>query len=203
MLVIATHNSHKTEEIRVMMGDVVGEVADLTQFSDIPPADETAATFLGNATIKALAASGDLPTGTWVLADDSGLEVDALDGAPGVHSARYSGEDATDASNRAKLLQELNTVGARGKERSGRFRCVLVLARNGEVIAHCDGAVEGIITNEEKGEGGFGYDPLFIPEGHCTTFGELSAEVKNSLSHRARAVEALREILVTRGLSLA
>ncbi|MGK0185459.1 MAG: XTP/dITP diphosphohydrolase [Verrucomicrobiales bacterium] len=202
MLVIATHNSHKTDEIRAMLDGVVDEVSDLTRFSHIPAADETATTFLGNAKIKALAASELLPADTWVLADDSGLEVDALNGEPGVYSARYSGEGATDASNRTKLLRELNETGARGKERSGRFRCVLVLARNGEVVADCDGAVEGIITNEEKGTSGFGYDPLFVPAGHCSTFGELSAEVKNSLSHRARAVEVFRKTLADRGLSL-
>jgi XTP/dITP diphosphohydrolase len=202
MLVIATHNSHKTDEIRAMLSDVAESVTDLTQFPDIPPADESGTTFVANATIKALAACAALPADSWVLADDSGLEVDALNGAPGIYSARYSGENATDATNRVTLLSELGATGARGKERSARFRCVLVLARNGEVIASCDGSVEGIITNEEKGGGGFGYDPLFVPEGHCATFAELSAEVKNSLSHRARAVEALRQIITDRQLLL-
>ncbi|MEZ5326083.1 MAG: RdgB/HAM1 family non-canonical purine NTP pyrophosphatase [Verrucomicrobiales bacterium] len=202
MLVIATHNAHKTDEIRAMLGDLAEQVTDLTQFPDIAPADETGTTFVANATIKALAACEALPAGTWALADDSGLEVDALDGAPGIYSARYSGEGATDATNREKLLRELEAAQARGKERSARFRCVLVLARNGEVVASCDGSVEGIITNEEKGDGGFGYDPLFVPEGHCATFAELSADVKNSLSHRARAVEALRQIIADRNLSL-
>ena len=202
MLVIATHNSHKTDEIRAMLSDVAESVTDLTQFPDIPPADESGTTFVANATIKALAACAALPADSWVLADDSGLEVDALNGAPGIYSARYSGENATDATNRVTLLSELGATGARGKERSARFRCVLVLARNGEVIASCDGSVEDIITNEEKGGGGFGYDPLFVPEGHCATFAELSAEVKNSLSHRARAVEALRQIITDRQLLL-
>ena len=185
-----------------MLSDVAESVTDLTQFPDIPPADESGTTFVANATIKALAACAALPADSWVLADDSGLEVDALNGAPGIYSARYSGENATDATNRVTLLSELGATGARGKERSARFRCVLVLARNGEVIASCDGSVEGIITNEEKGGGGFGYDPLFVPEGHCATFAELSAEVKNSLSHRARAVEALRQIITDRQLLL-
>ncbi|MDA0812626.1 MAG: RdgB/HAM1 family non-canonical purine NTP pyrophosphatase [Verrucomicrobia bacterium] len=202
MLVIATHNSHKTDEIRAMLSDVAKSVTDLTQFPGIPPADETGTTFVANATIKALAACDALPKDSWVLADDSGLEVDALNGAPGIYSARYSGEHATDATNRVKLLSELGATGARGKERSARFRCVLVLARNGEVVASCDGSVEGIITNEGKGGGGFGYDPLFVPEGHCATFAELSAEVKNSLSHRARAVEALRQVITKQRLIL-
>ena len=202
MLVIATHNSHKTDEIRDMLGSLVRTVLDLTQFPDISPADETGTTFLANATIKALAASKALPAGTWVLADDSGLEVDALNGEPGVYSARYSGPDATDASNREKLLLELKNSGARGKTRSARFRCVLVLAKDGTVIADCDGSVEGIITNEEKGDGGFGYDSLFVPHGYCETFGQLPPEVKNSLSHRARAIHALQQILEDTPISL-
>jgi len=187
-LVIATHNQHKTEEIRQILGSYFSEISDLTTHPDIPPADETGTTFEENATIKALEASRVLGSEVSVLSDDSGLEVDALGGEPGVYSARYSGEGATDESNRVKLLEELAKNGARGKERSGRFRCVMVLASGGEKLAVFDGAVEGIITNEEKGEGGFGYDPIFVPDGHCETFGELSSEVKNKESHRARAL---------------
>ena len=109
-----------------------------------------------------------------------------------MYSARYSGEGASDAGNREKLLAELAAAGARGKARSGRFRCVLVLAKGREHIASFDGSCEGVIANSEKGDGGFGYDPLFIPEGECATFGELPAGVKNSMSHRARALEKLR-----------
>ncbi|MGI9243432.1 MAG: non-canonical purine NTP pyrophosphatase, partial [Verrucomicrobiales bacterium] len=134
-LVIATHNAHKTEEIRAILGAHFGEILDLSSYPDIPPADETGTTFEENATIKALEASRALGEGVSVLSDDSGLEVDALEGAPGVYSARYSGEGATDASNRVKLLAELERVGARGKERSGRFRCVMVLVRGGEKLA--------------------------------------------------------------------
>lgn len=202
MTVVATHNTHKTDEIRAMLRGVVDHVSDLSQFPQIPPADETGTTFHANATIKALAACAALPPDTWVLADDSGLEVDALGGAPGVYSARYSGDGATDAGNRLKLLQQLQATGARGRERSARFRCVLVLARNGNVIADCEGAVEGIIGNQEKGDGGFGYDPLFIPAGQCESFGQLPAQVKNTLSHRARAVAALRGLLIERRLKL-
>lgn len=191
-LVVATGNAHKTEEIRAMLGDLVGEVADLRAHPEVGEIDETGASFLENATLKALGAAGVLGGETWVLADDSGLEVDALDGAPGVYSARYSGAGATDASNREKLLAELARAGARGKARAGRFRCVLVLARGGEVVASFEGSCEGVIANREWGGGGFGYDPLFIPEGECATFGELSAEVKNSMSHRARALEGLK-----------
>ncbi len=187
-LVIATHNQHKTEEIRDILGAYFSEITDLNDHPEIPPADETGTTFEENASIKALEASGLLGSGVSVLSDDSGLEVDALDGAPGVYSARYSGAGATDESNRVKLLEELEKVGARGKDRSGRFRCTMVLASGGEKLAVFDGAVEGTIINQEKGEGGFGYDPIFVPDGYCETFGQLSSEVKNKQSHRARAL---------------
>jgi XTP/dITP diphosphohydrolase len=149
--------------------------------------EETGVTFEENATLKALAVSGHFDG--WVIADDSGLEVDALRGAPGVWSARFSGDGATDASNRALLLEKLE--GVRGKDRSARFRCVIVLARAGRKLAAFSGSVEGVIINQEKGSGGFGYDPLFVPEGHCETFAQLGSEVKNALSHRARALAGL------------
>ena len=112
-----------------------------------------------------------------------------------MRSARYSGENATDASNRVKLLEELEKIGARGKERSARFHCAMALAEHGAVVAGFDGIVEGTIINQEKGEGGFGYDSLFVPEGHCETFGQLPATVKNVLSHRARALTRARQFL--------
>ncbi|NNE93029.1 MAG: RdgB/HAM1 family non-canonical purine NTP pyrophosphatase [Verrucomicrobiales bacterium] len=190
-LIVATHNTHKTGEIREMLGGFFEEVVDLTAFPEIPEADETGTTFSENAAIKAIEASAAIPEAL-VLADDSGLEVDALDGAPGVYSARYSGEDATDESNRVKLLEELAKAGAKGKKRSGRFRCLLCLACGGVMVDEFDGSVEGIIANEEKGKNGFGYDPLFIPEGHCETFGQLPSETKHGLSHRGRALEKLK-----------
>jgi XTP/dITP diphosphohydrolase len=198
-LVIATGNAHKTEEIREMLGELVGEMTDLKSHPEVGEIEETGTTFEQNATLKAVGAGKLLGDDVWVLADDSGLEVDALDRAPGVYSARYSGEGATDASNREKLIAELAKTGARGKGRSGRFRCVLVLAKGTKVIATFDGACEGVIANGESGEGGFGYDRLFIPDGECATFGELSAEVKNSMSHRARALEGLKMWLEERG----
>ncbi len=198
-LIIATGNAHKTEEIAAMLGELVGEVRDLRDFPEVGEIEETGVTFEENSTLKALGVAAVVGEDAWVLADDSGLEVDALKGAPGVYSARYSGEGATDASNRQKLLEELERVGARGKERSARFRCVLVLARGGEKVAVFDGACEGVIANEERGDGGFGYDPLFIPEGECASFGQLGAEVKNSMSHRARALQGLREWLLEGG----
>jgi XTP/dITP diphosphohydrolase len=181
-LLIATKNAHKTIEFAALLGPGWA-VTDLNAHPEIPAPDETGETFAENAAIKAVAASQLFPG--LVLADDSGLEVDALNGAPGVRSARYAGEKATDADNRAKLLHALD--GVRGKERSARFRCALALAESGLVVAAHDGTVEGTIINAERGEGGFGYDALFVPEGYCETFGQLPAEVKNQLSHRARA----------------
>ncbi|MEZ5303743.1 MAG: RdgB/HAM1 family non-canonical purine NTP pyrophosphatase [Verrucomicrobiales bacterium] len=190
-LIIATRNAHKTDEIRAMLGDLFDEVTDLNAFPEIPSPVEDGVSFAANARIKSESASEALG-GAMVMSDDSGLEVDALGGAPGVFSARYAGEGASDADNRAKLLAALAKSGARGKARAGRFRCVLSIAKDGAEIAAFDGAVEGILANEEKGGGGFGYDPLFIPEGHCETFGQLPAEVKNGLSHRARALAQAR-----------
>lgn len=158
------------------------EVSDLKEYPELPQVEETGVTFLENATLKAVEISEQVPG--LVLADDSGLEVDALGGAPGVYSARYAGEEGNDAANNEKLLNEL--AGAEGC--SARFRCVMVLAEDGEVLAHYDGAVEGKIIGEKRGEGGFGYDPLFVPEGYEQTFAELGEEVKNGLSHRARAM---------------
>ncbi len=193
-VVIATGNRHKTEEFRALL-DPSWIIQDLADHPSLPSPEETGTTFLANATIKALSASQLLGDDFLVLADDSGLEVDALQGAPGVYSARYAGPQATDADNRVKLLSELQRVGTRGKARSGRFRCVLVLAQGTRVLGHYAGSVDGILANKDKGEGGFGYDPLFIPDGHCETFGQLPARVKHALSHRARAVQALREDL--------
>lgn len=184
-ILFATGNAHKTREIRAMLGDRF-LVSDLSSHPEIPEAIESGATFAENAEIKALNAAAFFEG--LVLADDSGLEVDALGGAPGVRSARYTGEPADDEANRALLLRELLRAGARGPARSARFRCVLALARGPRILATFDGAVEGVIADQPKGSGGFGYDSLFIPEGYCQTFGELAVEAKNRESHRARAL---------------
>ena len=191
-ILVATKNAHKTGEIQAVLGPKF-EVSDLTAHPEIVSPEETGATFEENAVIKALAASEHFDG--MVLADDSGLEVDALNGAPGVRSARYAGENATDADNRKLLLEELAKVEARGKQRAARFHCVLVLAQKGQVLGTFDGRVEGVITNEAKGDGGFGYDPLFVPEGHCETFAQLAQEIKNQLSHRGKALEKLQQVL--------
>lgn len=193
-LLIATKNAHKTAEIAALLGPAWA-VTDLNAHPEIPAPDETGATCAENAALKARAASERL-TGL-VLADDSGLEVDALGGAPGVRSARYAGPQATDAENRAKLLHALANF--RGQERAARFRCVLVLAENGILRATFEGTVEGEIIQAERGEGGFGYDALFVPEGYGETFAQLPASTKNTLSHRARAMENIRVWLRSQG----
>jgi XTP/dITP diphosphohydrolase len=186
-LLVATGNAHKTQEIAAMLG-AGWKVRDLKSCPELVSPEETGTTFEANAVIKAEAASLALPE-LWVLSDDSGLEVDALGGAPGVISARYAGEGATDADNRRRLLRELPLVeqDVEGGWRA-RFRCCMVLARGGRAVAAFHGAVEGKVCVTESGQGGFGYDPLFVPEGYSESFGVLPAEVKNALSHRARAL---------------
>ncbi|MDF1860089.1 MAG: RdgB/HAM1 family non-canonical purine NTP pyrophosphatase [Verrucomicrobiales bacterium] len=187
-LIVATHNAHKTGEMRKILGDLFDSIEDLTSIPGLVPPVEDGETFSENSAIKALAASKEKPEAL-ILADDSGLEVDALAGAPGIYSSRFAGEDATDADNREKLLEDLS-----GKsERGARFRCVVTIAKNGEVLCSFDGAVEGTIAETMTGEGGFGYDPVFIPEGYDRSFGELSEEIKNGMSHRGRALEKFRE----------
>lgn len=180
-LVIATRNAHKTGEIREMIGDRF-EVLDVSDFPDLPEVEETGTTFLENATLKAVGISREVAG--LVLADDSGLEVDALGGEPGVWSSSYGGEEGNHARNNERLMREMSGRAARG----ARFRCVMVLCEGGEVLADFDGSVEGVILDSPRGEGGFGYDPLFAPEGFRESFAELGAEVKNGMSHRGRAL---------------
>ena len=181
-LLVATGNSHKTDEIRAILGeDYV--VSDLKAHPDLPEVEETGTTFLENATLKAVEISKQVEG--LILSDDSGLEVDALGGEPGVYSSRYAGEAGNDAANNKKLLHELQGEDSR----TARFRCVMVLAQDGEVLASFDGAVEGRMLSELHGEGGFGYDPLFVPDGYDQTFSQLSEGIKNQLSHRAVAME--------------
>ena len=192
-ILVATGNAHKTQEIRQILGPSF-EVRDLSAHPEIPAAEENGESFLENAIIKAVEASRRVEG--IVLSDDSGLEVDALNGAPGIRSARYAGESSTDAANREKLLQEMGLLKG-DVVRSARFRCVMVLAQAGEVLGSFDGRIEGRIVDQCAGTGGFGYDPLFIPEGHAQTFAELSAEIKNALSHRGRALEKVKTALLS------
>jgi XTP/dITP diphosphohydrolase len=185
-LLIATANAHKTAEFRALLGGLA-VVEDLSVHPMLVQAEESGLTFAENSAIKAIAAAR--ATGMPALADDSGLEVDALGGAPGVHSARYAGPSATDADNRARLLRELAAAGATtAMARAARFRCVLTLARpDGSLAGTWSGHVEGCIMDAERGDGGFGYDALFLPAGHALSFAEMPAAAKNTLSHRARA----------------
>jgi XTP/dITP diphosphohydrolase len=182
-LLVATWNTHKTEEIGQILGSG-WNVRDLTTLVDAPRVEETGSTFAENAALKAVAISDSFSD--LVLADDSGLAVDALNGEPGVYSARFAGEGATDAQNRLKLIGLLKTLPAR--EFPGRFQCAMVLASKGELLGSFSGTVEGVVVPSERGDHGFGYDPMFIPAGHQQTFAELPAQTKNSLSHRARAL---------------
>lgn len=187
-VVIATNNAHKLDEISRMLSPVTGwEFVSLGECGDFPEPVEDADEFEGNARIKALAAREN--TGLPALADDSGLEVDALDGAPGVFSSRFAGEDATDADNNAKLLELLADVP--DERRTARFICTLVFvdADGSEIVAR--GACEGKIGYEERGSNGFGYDPLFVSDDFDgLTTAEVPAEQKDAISHRGQALRA-------------
>jgi len=189
-LLLATRNAHKTREFRELLGQAFG-VIDLSSFPEIATPEETGRTFEENATLKAIAASKKLPS--LVIADDSGLEVEVLGGAPGIFSARYAGEDAGDVSNVDKLLRELRKQDIATEKRSARFRCVIALAQNGKVLGVFEGFVEGKIVDPPRGSGGFGYDPIFEPKGFDQTFAEMTPESKNKISHRGQAIAALRE----------
>lgn len=187
-LLLATRNTHKTREVQEIFGAAF-EIRDLSAHPEIPETIETGKTFQENATSKALAASEKCPG--LVMADDSGLEVEALDGAPGIYSARYAGKNATALKNIEKLLAELKGGGVTASTRAARFRCVIALARSGKLLRTVEGVVKGIIVDPPRGSTGFGYDPVFQPEGFDQTFGELPAEIKNRISHRAKAIEKL------------
>lgn len=192
-LILATRNAHKTSEIRAMIGDRF-EVLDTNAFPGFPEIEETGKTFLENARLKAEGISRCIEG--WVLSDDSGLEVDALAGAPGVWSSSYGGEEGNHAKNNARLLSEM----AGKEDRRARFRCTMVLAWGGFEQKNFDGTVEGQLVKSLHGTGGFGYDPLFIPRGHTQTFAELGDEIKNTLSHRSRALGQVVDFLSKQGL---
>ena len=186
-IVFATNNAHKLSEVKAVLGDGY-ELVTLREVGITEDIPETGATLDENASIKARYVYDR--TGLDCFADDTGLEVEALGGAPGVHSARYATDGHDFAANNAKLLRELE-----GKDiRRARFRTVISLIRNG-VEEQVEGIVEGRIATTMTGSEGFGYDPLFIPEGYDKSFAEMSAEEKNAISHRGRAVEALVKIL--------
>jgi len=196
-LLIASRNAHKAGEIAAILGDDF-TVQTLAKFPAAPEVVEDGDTFAANAVKKAMEIAawlGGQARPDFVLADDSGLEIDALGGAPGVHSARYAGGDgnAPDDANNAKLLRELADVpdGNRGAQ----FHCVLALVALGQAakVRTFEGIFRGRIAQAQAGRGGFGYDPLFIPEGHDLSFAELGPDIKNSISHRARALTKLAD----------
>lgn len=182
-LVIATRNAHKLEEIREIFDFQSLEVLSAFDFPDIPDVVEDGDTFEANAIKKAVEIAK--ATNCWAMADDSGLEVDALGGAPGVYSARYAGEPCSYSSNNEKLLREL----AGKPDRSARFRTVVALSDPEGNVQTQDGVCPGTIIEELRGANGFGYDPLFVPEGYSETFAELDPQEKNRISHRARALQ--------------
>jgi XTP/dITP diphosphohydrolase len=188
-LVIGSRNAKKLVELRDLLGDLGVELTDLSPWPDVADVDETGTTFEENARLKAAAYAK--ATGEWALAEDSGLVVPALKGRPGVHSARYAGTHGDDAANNRKLLAELAPLPA--DRRAAYYVCVAALADpTGDIKAVAEGRCNGVIADAGRGDGGFGYDPLFlVPEFH-RTFGELSLRVKQALSHRARAVVQLR-----------
>ena len=192
-LLLATRNRHKTREFVEILGDAF-EIRDLAEAAELPAVEETGLTFEANAILKAVEASRHFDE--LVVADDSGLEVDALQGAPGVYSARYAGEQATDAANIAKLLAELSRCGP--APCTARFRCAIALARQGEVLRTFEGAIEGVIVGAPRGSAGFGYDSVFQPDGFERTFAELNPVEKNRISHRARAIRLLRAALLAK-----
>ncbi|MBE6293347.1 MAG: non-canonical purine NTP diphosphatase [Bacteroidales bacterium] len=186
-LVFATNNKHKLEEVRSILGDRVEVLSlnDINCHDDIP---ETAETLQGNALIKARYIYDKY--GIDCFADDTGLEVDALNGEPGVYSARYAGEQHCSEDNMNKLLQNLT-----GKtNRNAQFRTVIALIINGEETLF-DGIVKGTISKEKTGDSGFGYDPIFVPEGHTESFAQMDSKQKNKISHRYRAVVKLCDYL--------
>lgn len=192
LLVLGTRNRKKREEIVEILGDLPLELADLTRWPDLPEVVEDGATFEANARKKAIEVARAL--GHWVLAEDSGLVVPGLNGRPGVYSARYAGKQGDDEANNDRLLAELKPLP--DDRRAAYYICTVALADpSGEVKTVVEGRCHGLIVNERRGTGGFGYDPLFLVPEYHRTFGELSARVKHALSHRARALALLRPAL--------
>lgn len=192
-ILVATMNAGKLREYERLLAGVPGlELETMAALSEKVDVVEDCETFLGNARKKASEIAK--VAGIACLADDSGLEVDALGGRPGVYSARYAGEGASDAENNAKLLDELGDVA--DAERTARFRCAIVLVDGaGRELATAEGACEGRIGGEAKGSHGFGYDPLFVPDGYSQTMAELGPDTKNEISHRAQAAAKLVPLL--------
>jgi XTP/dITP diphosphohydrolase len=190
-LILASRNAGKLKEFQSLLAGLPFVVTSLADYPSIPEIRETGTTFAENAAIKAEAVAQY--TGELSLADDSGLEVDALHGSPGVYSARFAGEPGSDEANNHKLLDLLSAV-SDGK-RTARFRCVIAIAAPGVLTQLAEGCCEGVITFAPSGTGGFGYDPLFYVPSLGKTFAEMTAEQKNKISHRAHALAVAAKIL--------
>ncbi len=191
-LIIASNNAHKVTEIKAILGDYFQQILSLREAGVSIDVEEDADTFEGNA-LKKASEIFDAVEADAVLSDDSGLEVDALGGAPGVYSARYAGEGHDDAANNAKILENMKDVPT--EKRTCRFVSAVALVRKDKEPIVVRGAVEGKLLYELQGENGFGYDPLFFYEPYNKSFAELTAEEKNTVSHRKNALEALRAVL--------
>ena len=190
-IVVATGNRGKLKELNTLLDPLGVEVRSMADYPDLPEVIEDGETFAENAIKKARAVSA--ATGEIALADDSGLEVDFLEGAPGVHSARFAGEEKNDRANNEKLLRLLEGVPA--DRRGARFKCVVALSLSDGQIFTAEGSCEGVIGTAPRGEEGFGYDPLFIVPDLGKTFAELDMDTKNSISHRGKAFRLAREII--------
>lgn len=191
-VVLGSRNKKKLKEMVALLGDLPLDLTDLTPYPDAPPVEETAGTFVGNATLKATQLAPVL--GAWVIGEDSGLCVPALGGAPGVDSALYAGVHGADEANNDKLLREMAHL--TGADRAAYYISTAVLSDpTGTVIATVEGRCHGVIVEARRGAGGFGYDPLFLVPEYGRTFGELPPEVKGQMSHRAKAFAELRPVL--------
>jgi len=197
-LYLASGNAHKVAEMNTLAqaSGLAVEIISAKAAGGMPSVVEDAGTFIGNARKKALALKAVLPSDAWVLADDSGLCVDALDGGPGVESAYYAGAQGDGAANLRKLIEVMRGVAP--EKRGAHFTCVLLLVGPGKTEVVFEGKCEGSLSNDPQGGAGFGYDPIFVPTGHVQTFSQLGGEVKNTLSHRGRAWVQLADWLRTR-----
>ena len=190
-LLLATTNAKKLKELQAILVDIPVQCLSLHDFPDVKGVEETGRTFEENAKIKALGYSEQ--TGVLTLGEDSGICCDALDGAPGIFSARFCGEFQNDAANNAKLLEMMN--GVPDEKRTAYYESSIALAEPGKLIGVVKGQVHGVITHDLRGEGGFGYDPLFFYPPYQKTFGEVPSEMKHCVSHRGQALKKFRELL--------
>jgi XTP/dITP diphosphohydrolase len=198
LIVLATHNEGKARELRVLLQGIAARVESLREHSGVTLPPETGSSYAENALMKARAVYAAL--GVPALGDDSGLEIDSLGGAPGIRSARYAGgnagANAGDRENIDRVLRELADVPP--ERRTARFRCALALVRGAREVVTAEGVCEGRILDARRGDGGFGYDPIFLPDGETRTFAELPDAAKDALSHRGRASALLRRAMATR-----